>query len=119
MALRCSVRLQRATLAAGAVPAAVRRGSAPDNKTAVLALVNRETGQVDPRVIPDVTAPTLRKAIAERVNMAAADLQTDSRAAYKSIAPEFRSHRSVNHNDWEYVAKDGATTNPAELFFAQ
>jgi transposase-like protein len=46
-------------------------GGAPGHaKTAVLSLVNRETGEVRSQVIPDVTGATLRKAIAEQVDAA-------------------------------------------------
>ena len=44
--------------------------NAKTDKTSVLALVNRDTGEVRSRVVPDVTAATLRKAIAEQVDMA-------------------------------------------------
>ena len=48
-----------------------RHGHQPDrqgrtDKTPVLSLVSRETGEVRSKVIPDVTGATLRKAIAER-----------------------------------------------------
>ncbi|MFL6240062.1 MAG: IS1595 family transposase [Actinomycetes bacterium] len=89
------------------------------DKTAVLALVDRESGEVRSRVVPDVTGPTLRKAIAEHVDMANTDLQTDAHQSYVSIASEFRSHKSVNHDRGEYVAKDGTSTNPAESYFSQ
>src|SRR5438093_884783 len=40
------------------------------DKTPVLSLVNKATGEVRSKVVPDITGASLRKAIAERVNMA-------------------------------------------------
>lgn len=45
-------------------------------KTIVLTLVERHTGRSHSRVIPDVTGATVRKAIAERVDMPATTLHT-------------------------------------------
>ncbi|MDP9329840.1 MAG: IS1595 family transposase, partial [Actinomycetota bacterium] len=45
-------------------------GTGGKDKTAVLSLVNTGTGEVRSRVVADVTGPTLRKAIAEQVDVA-------------------------------------------------
>jgi transposase-like protein len=89
------------------------------DKIAVLSLVNHETGEVRSRVVPDVTGPTLRKAIAEQVDMASSTLYTDSAKPYVLIGREFAAHRAVDHKSGEYVARDGACTNMAENFFSQ
>jgi transposase-like protein len=87
-------------------------------KTPVLSLVNRNTGEVRSRVIPDVTAATLRKAIAEQVDMAGSRLMTDGGMQYRQFAADFQSHEWVNHLEGEYVRGD-VTTNPAEGYFSQ
>jgi transposase-like protein len=99
----------------GGVPAWARKF---DNKTIVFALVHRESGEVRSRVVPDVTSATLRKAIAEHVNMADSDLMTDEGRWYEQIGSEFRSHETVNHSAWEY-GRGPVTTNHAEGFFSQ
>jgi transposase-like protein len=90
-----------------------------DIKTTVLSLVDRETGEVRSRVVADVTGHSLREVIAEQVNMAASDLQTDMGKGYLPISAEFRSHRTVNHDMDEWVGEFRQTTNPAESFFSQ
>jgi transposase-like protein len=89
------------------------------DKPVVLSLVNRETGEVRSRVIPDVTGATLAKAIDEQVNVAESDLFTDELRAYKPLGKAFRSHETVTHAAHEYVRKDGVTTNAAESYFSQ
>ncbi len=93
-------------------------GQGVTDKTPVLSLVNTTTGQVRSKVVPDVTGATLRKAIAERVNMAASVLYTDSGNQYRQIGQEFAAHESVDHHVGEYVRGD-VTTNHAEGYFSQ
>ena len=88
------------------------------DKTPVLSLVSRETGEVRSKVVPDVTGATLRKAIAEQVDLAATDLHTDAAKSYVSIEHEFASHQSVNHEAREWVRGD-VTANHAEGYFSQ
>lgn len=90
----------------------------PHHKTAVLSLVDKETGEVRSQVVPDVTGHTLRKAIADQVDMATVDLQTDGAMSYRPIAHEFASHEWVDHGRHEYV-RGHVTTNQAENFFSQ
>jgi transposase-like protein len=91
----------------------------PQDKTPVLSLIDRETGEVRSAVVPDVTGATLRKAISEQVDMAATTLHTDASGPYKAIANEFLAHEYVDHSSYEYVRADGVTTNQAENFFSQ
>ena len=93
-------------------------GQGRTDKTPVLSLVSRETGEVRSKVIPDVTGATLRKAIAEQVDLAATDLHTDAAKSYVSIEHEFARHQSVNHEAREWVRGD-VTTNHAEGYFSQ
>ena len=93
------------------------------DKTTVLALVDTETREVRSRVILDVTAATLSKAIAEQVDVPATDLWTDSAKPYITVGRGMRGHESVDHRAGEYVRKNAAgrhvTTNMAEGFFSQ
>jgi transposase-like protein len=85
-------------------------------KTSVLSLINKTTGEVRSRVVPDVTATTLRKVISEQVDMAGSHLHTDGWRGYLPLAPEFLSHEWVDHDDGEYVRGD-VTVNHAEGYF--
>jgi len=89
------------------------------DKTAVLSLVNVETGEVRSRVVPDVTGATLAKVMNEQIDMAGSVLHTDSAAQYRPIGPAFIAHETVNHEAGEYVNARGAGTNHAEGYFSQ
>jgi transposase-like protein len=93
-------------------------GQGVTDKAPVLSLVNKSTGQVRSKVVPDVTGATLRKAIAERVDMAASVLHTDSGSQYNATGTEFAAHERVDHSAGEYVRGD-VTTNHAEGYFSQ
>ena len=103
----------------------IRNGLRPgpfEGKTAVLSLVDTATGEVRSKVVPDVAGPTLRKAIAEQVNMADTVLYTDTAAHYRGIAKELLAHEAVNHSEGQYArykAGKVITTNQIEGFFSQ
>jgi transposase-like protein len=101
---------------AGRVGGARGRGT---DKTPVLSLINAETGEVRSAVVPDVTGVTLRKVMAEQVNMAGSTLWTDEGTWYKTLGQEFAQHQTVNHSEDEYVGRLGQTTNRAEGYFSQ
>jgi transposase-like protein len=86
------------------------------DKTPIMALVSRETGEVRSQVIANVKAPELRSVLREHVDPTSTHLHTDSSLGYRKIGPEFASHASVNHNIGEYVRGD-VSTNQAESFF--
>jgi transposase-like protein len=92
-------------------------------KTTVLSLISTETGEVRSKVIPDVTGATLRKAMADQVNLGASTLMTDENKAYRQVAPEMQAHHTVNHSKDEYVRHEKGvgriTTNAAEGYFSQ
>jgi len=88
------------------------------NKTTVLSLIDKATGEVRSKVIPDVTGATLAKELAAQVDMANSDLQTDGGSQYRAIGQEFISHEFVDHSAYEYVRGD-VTTNAVEGFFSQ
>jgi transposase-like protein len=85
-------------------------------KTIVLSLVNRETGEVRSRVIPDVTGETLRPAISEQVAKEKSRLNTDAWAGYRAVGKDFQIHEWVDHGSHEYV-RGSVTTNDAESYF--
>jgi transposase-like protein len=88
------------------------------DKTPIVALVSRETGEVRSRVVADVKPGTLRAVLAEQVEANATHLHTDGARNYRLIAKDFASHQAVNHDAHEYVRGD-VTTNHAETFFSQ
>ena len=97
-------------------PRGGRQGST--EKVPVLSLINIATGEARSRVLPWVTANTLRKAISEHVDTASSQLFTDAATWYLGIGQEFSAHASVNHSKGEYV-RGVVTTNQVEGFFGQ
>jgi transposase-like protein len=87
-------------------------------KTPVLCLINADTGESRSAVVTDVSGATLRKVMAEQVNMTGSHLMTDQAKSYLVMSDEFLSHQSVNHEAKEYV-RDGVSTNKAENLFSQ
>jgi transposase-like protein len=90
----------------------------PTDKTPVVALVSRETGEVRSKVVPNVTSENLRAAIAGEVEPERAVIHTDGSFRYPRIAHHFAGHESVNHEAREWVRGD-VTTNQVENFFSQ
>jgi transposase-like protein len=88
------------------------------DRTPIMALVSRETGEVRSQVIPNVRGDTLRSVLLEHTEPAETHLETDQVRAYRKASRGFASHSTVDHEDHEYV-RDGATTNHAEGYFAQ
>ncbi len=95
------------------------RAGTPKGKTPVVALIEKETGEARTRVVTDVTGPTLRKAIAENVDMPNTVLHTDGHMAYRQIGREMAGHEFVDHSEWVYVSPTGVSTNLVESFWAQ
>lgn len=95
----------------------VHKGKPIPKKHAVHALVERG-GQVRATHVADVSAKTLRKAIAKHVAKGTT-MNTDDALAYYHMSKEFAAHGVVNHSAGEYVSKDGKThIQSAEAFFA-
>jgi transposase-like protein len=88
------------------------------DKTAVVSLVDTETGEVRSQVVPKVNGENLRQVIKEHVDMAATVLHTDENRSYSAIGAEMAGHESVNHSYGEYV-RDGVSTNMLEGYFSQ
>lgn len=81
------------------------------------ALIERG-GQVRASHVADVSAKTLRKAIAKHVAKGTT-MNTDDALAYYHMSKEFAAHGVVNHSKDEYVSRDGEThIQSAEAFFA-
>jgi len=103
-------------------PVRLESGQARPNqktaKTPVLALVNKETGEVRAQVVTSVTGANVGKFLGEHVDMANSVLHTDESKVYPPLGRQFQDHKTVTHFKHEYV-RDGATTNQAEGFFAQ
>lgn len=95
----------------------VHKGKPEPKKHAVHALVERG-GQIRASHVPDVSAKTLRKAIAKHVAKGTV-MNTDEAMAYHYMSKEFAKHHTVNHSQDEYVSKDGLShIQSAEAFFA-
>lgn len=95
-----------------------RRHTWQQDRTPIMALVSRETGEVRSRVIPDVKPGNLRSVLMEHTDPKATHLHTDTSAQYRALGREFAAHDAVNHTQREYVRGD-VSTNQAESYFAQ
>jgi hypothetical protein len=95
------------------------RAGYPSDKTAVLSLVNKTTGEVRSRVIPDITGPTLRDALVEQIDTPSSTLHTDAALVYRDTGKKFvGGHEWVDHSSHEYV-RGNVSTNAAEGYFSQ
>jgi transposase-like protein len=90
-------------------------GQGKTDKTPVVALVSRETGEVRSRVVPNIKGHNQRRALEEHVDPANTHLHTDSANAYIKIGADFVEHSTVDHRAGEYVRGD-VSTNQAENF---
>ncbi|MGC2190897.1 MAG: IS1595 family transposase [Candidatus Dormiibacterota bacterium] len=88
------------------------------DKTPVMSLVSRETGEVRSQVIPNTGRKTLRKVLKANTEPRTTFLHTDSAPPYRVIGHAFAGHTFVNHVAGEYV-RNGAGTNQAENYFSQ
>jgi hypothetical protein len=93
--------------------------SGTTDKTAVLSLVDADTGEVRSAVVPRVDGTNLRKVISEQVDMAGSTQWTDEGSWYRQIGREFASHLTVNHSEEQYVGSAGQSTNALESYFSQ
>lgn len=93
----------------------VHVGKPEPKKHAVHALVEHG-GRVRASHVADVSARTLREAIAKHADRRSA-LHTDDGLANLSLGKDFAEHKTVNHSADEYY-KDGAGVQSAEAFFA-
>jgi transposase-like protein len=94
------------------------QGKMRADKVSVVSLIEKESGEVRSRVIPNVTGENLRSVLEEHVSMPHSVLHTDSEVSYRAVSHRFKEHHVVNHAEREYVRGD-VTTNQAENFFSQ
>jgi transposase-like protein len=88
-------------------------------KSTVLTLVNRDTGEARSRIIPDVTSDTLSAAIMRAVDIDRSRLWSDEHKGYTMVGRWFGlGHDAVFHAGFEYV-RGNISTNAAESFFSQ
>lgn len=84
------------------------RGGYAD-KTPVIALISKETGEARTQVVTSVTGATLRETITTNVDMPATTMHTDGAYGYKAIGIDMAGHESVDHSRW---STSGATCPP-------
>ena len=90
------------------------------NKTPVISLICRETGEVRSKVVANVTGDSIYSAIKPNVSMRYSHLQTDEARGYSSVSWLFGQHTQVNHLRGEYVAAQPREHEPEpEGYFAQ
>lgn len=94
------------------------KGPKGDDKTIIMSLVNRDTGEARSQVIPDVKSSTLRSVLFEHTDPAETHLHTDQFKGYTPVGAAFSQHSAVDHGRREYV-RGAATTNAVESYFAQ
>ena len=76
----------------------------------MFSLIEKESGQIRSRVVPDVKAETLARAITEQVDRDRSRLMTDEAQTYVRIGRTFADgHDSVSHHMGEYVRGDIST----------
>lgn len=92
------------------------------DKTPVVTVVERESGEARSRVVHRVTAETLGATLAANVAPEAV-LMTDGLQAYRKIAPAYAEHHRVRHDIGEYARTTAngrrAHSNTVEGFFSQ
>jgi transposase-like protein len=90
------------------------------DKTPIIALVSRETGEVRSRAVTKVDGENLRAVLEHNIDPGQTHLHTDNSRTYQhpSVTGDFASHSTVDHSVREYVRGD-VTTNQAETYFSQ
>lgn len=91
-------------------------GRGASGKTAVMGMVNRESGKVIARVVPDVKAETILPIITEKV-MPASMVYSDEASQYTQLPGMGYHHKRVHHAANVYVVAD-AHTNSIEGFWS-
>ena len=84
-------------------------------KTVVFAMLDRETGEVISKVVPDSTGKTLTGEIEAHV-VKGSTIHTDEWKGYAKLGEKGYEHSTVNHAAKEY-ARDGSHVNTLEAYF--
>ena len=95
------------------------RGGAA-HKNTVLSLLDRETGHVRSFHVANATVDEVAPIVRANVSKEA-HLMTDQAKIYKKLGGEFAKHDTVNHQEDEYVRREGETvitTNTIESYFS-
>lgn len=95
------------------------RGGAT-HKNTVLSLLDRETGHVRSFHVANATVDEVAPIVRANVSKEA-HLMTDQAKIYKKLGGEFARHDTVNHQEDEYVRREGETvitTNTIESYFS-
>jgi len=87
-------------------------------KTPVLSLVDKDTGEVRSRVVPLVNTANLRRVIEHEVDVPHTLFHTDSASCYNEFDWRAAGHKRVDHAVGEYVRGD-VSTNKLENYFSQ
>jgi transposase-like protein len=99
-----------------------KRGRGAPNKTPIVTLIDRSTGEARSVAVPRVDGANLGKVIREHMAPEAV-LMTDGLLAYRPIGPEFAEHHHVKHeiDEWAKTTHNGrrAHINHAEGYFGQ
>jgi transposase-like protein len=96
----------------------VERDGRGTDKTPVVSIVDKDTGEVRSHVVTDLTQWSLGRIIIGNVEPAGSVLVTDGFKGYNLAASYFAKHMVVDHSAGEY-ARDGYSTNAVEGFFSQ
>ncbi len=89
-----------------------------ENKSPVVTLVDRETGEARSHAVANVTAGTVHRVLFEQVDTAST-LMTDQSNVYTLPGRKFIGHHTVDHSKDEYARDGWITTNTVEGFFGQ
>ena len=88
------------------------------DKTPVLTMISRDTGEARSFVVPAVNANALTPVLCRETDQPRTVLHTDQSRAYLRYGSAAAGHETVNHIIGEYVRGD-VTSNQAENFFSQ
>jgi hypothetical protein len=100
-------------------PRRAKSGYSSARKTAAIALISEETGEIRTKAVTNVTGTVIQVMVRENVNTGETVLHSDSAPLYRTIAKELKAHHVVNRLAGQYVTELSNGTNKAENFFSQ
>jgi transposase-like protein len=86
------------------------------HKPGVVALVDPKSGEARAFAVRSANAGMVRKILVTNAKRSS-KLVTDESGLYSQVGKEFAGHETVTHARYEYVNRDGFTTNNVENFF--
>jgi transposase-like protein len=97
-------------------------GPGSHDKTPIVTLISRETGEARSQVVERVTSASLQRVVRENASTDAV-LMTDGHKGYLRVGPEMAEHHRVRHEIKEYAKTTDngrrAHINSAEGYFSQ